>query len=253
MEGSDLDRRVNETAQFVLDVHAADAFEPGGNALRSICKVRLMHAAVRSRLDEHEIPIDQEDMLGTLFTFSLVVVRSARLLGVAMSDDEGDDYFHLWRAIGSMLGIEERLLPPSYDDALALGRRIAAREFGPSEQGRALTADLLAGIERHVSGGMTWLPRYLMRYLVGEEIADHIGLPTDGGFEDKLVLLRFLPQRKAPPINYVLRTLSPRVGRPLFEAVIAGTLSGAPADFGVPTSPRGVASASPPSAGDKRG
>lgn len=238
MEGSDLDRRVNETAQFVLEVLAEDGFEPSGKALRSIGKVRLMHAAVRShlagKLAEDEVPINQEDMLGTLFTFSLVVVRSARLLGVDMSDGEADDYFHLWRAVGSMLGIEDRLLPANYDDALALGRRIAARQFGPSEDGRALTADLLAGIERHVSG-MTWLPRQLMRYLVGDEIADHIGLPTDGAFQDRLALLRFLPRIKASPVNALLRALSPRLGRPLFQAVIATKLSGAPADFAMPT------------------
>lgn len=239
MEGTDLDRRVNETAQFVLEVLAEDGSDPSGHALRSIGKVRLMHAAVRShlacKLTEDEVPINQEDMLGTLFTFSLVVVRSTRLLGVEMSDDEADDFFHLWRAVGSMLGIEDRLLPESYDAALVLGRRIAGRQFGPSEHGRALTADLLAGIERHVSG-MTWAPRHLMRYLVGDEIADHIGLPTDGAFQDRLLLLRFLPRMTSSPINALLRTLSPRIGRPLFHAVIAKKLSGAPADYAMPTS-----------------
>ena len=72
-----------------------------------------MHAAVRPHLAarglaEGETPINQEDLLGTLFCFSVVVIRSLRLLGAPVSDEDADDYYHLWRAVGAMLGIREQ-------------------------------------------------------------------------------------------------------------------------------------------------
>ena len=45
--GQDADRRIGETAQFVLRVMAPGAFDPDGGALPAIQKVRLMHAAIR--------------------------------------------------------------------------------------------------------------------------------------------------------------------------------------------------------------
>jgi hypothetical protein len=85
MAGKELDRRVNETAQFLLDVLAPGAFSPNGSALRGIQKVRLMHAAVRAHLarpvrQRTEIAINQEDLLGMLFAFSVVVIRALRRL-----------------------------------------------------------------------------------------------------------------------------------------------------------------------------
>jgi hypothetical protein len=237
MEGTRLDRRVNETAQFVLEVLAENGFDTGGAAIRSIGKVRLVHAAVRARLvgklGDEDAPINQEEMLGTLITFSVVVVRSVRMLGVSMSEQEAEDFFHLWRAVGAMMGIEEALLPSGYDEALAVARRIAARQFGPSEDGQALMRELLAGIERHVSG-FTWLPQYLVRYLVGDPVADWIGVPTDGAFQDKLAVLRLLPRIGASPVTAVLRKLSARIGQPLLEAVIVKKLDGEVAEFAVP-------------------
>jgi hypothetical protein len=238
MERARLDRRVNETAQFVLDVLAENGFAPDGSAIRSISKVRLIHAAVRNhlvgRLGDEDVPINQEELLGTLFTFSLVVIRSVRRLGVPMSDAEAEDFFHLWRAVGAMLGIREDSLPATYDEALTLARHIARRQFGPSEDGHALLADLLAGIERHASG-IDWLPRYLIRYLVGDEIADHVGVPMDGSLEDKLTLLRLLPRVQASPVTAIVRKLSSLLGRPLLELIIAKKLDLAPADFAIPT------------------
>ena len=57
MRPAALDQRVNETAQFVLDIVAVGSFSARGSALCSILKVRLMHAAVRAELrDKAEFP-----------------------------------------------------------------------------------------------------------------------------------------------------------------------------------------------------
>jgi hypothetical protein len=234
-KGPELERRVNETAQFVLDVLAEGGFEPHGSALRAIQKVRLMHAAVRRHvvaltLFADEVPINQEDLLGTLCAFSVVVVRAARLLGVRVSDEEAEDYYHLWRGVGAMLGIEEALLPEDFASARDLVVRIGERQFEPSAHGRALMAALLAGMEEHAAA-FPWLPRHLVRYLVGERLADQLGVPAGDAFQAKLAVLRLLPRVSAP------RALSPVIGRLLLGSVVASKLRGAPPTFAMPSTP----------------
>ena len=44
---TDTQRRLNETAQFLMDISAPGAFAQGGAAIGRILHIRLMHAAVR--------------------------------------------------------------------------------------------------------------------------------------------------------------------------------------------------------------
>ncbi|MEM1136557.1 MAG: oxygenase MpaB family protein, partial [Bacteroidota bacterium] len=67
----DTTKRLAETGQFVIDVLSPDAFEPEGKAIRSIQKVRLIHAAIRYHILKSGkwnkawgYPINQEDMAG---------------------------------------------------------------------------------------------------------------------------------------------------------------------------------------------
>lgn len=240
MHGANLDRRINETAQFVLDVVAEGGFDERGSAIRAIQKVRLVHAAVRARLlargfgDDGEVPINQEDMLGTLITFSAVVLRASRRLGLSIDDDEAEDYYHLWRAVGAMLGIRDDLVPRDLASAYDVGERIAARHFEASEHGRALMATLLAGMESHVPQFPS-APRHLVRYLVGERMAEQLGLPEDAGFHAKLTFARLLPRASSRSIAALARHLSPLLGRPLLQTVIAAKLEGRAPTFSMPS------------------
>lgn len=235
MQGNDLDRRVNETAQFVLDVVTENAFGATGCALLSIRKVRLIHAAVRASLRAHsdEVPINQEDLLGTLFAFSVVVVHSLRRLGCAVSAEQAEDFYQLWRTAGMMLGIQEPLLPATFPEASELAIRIAQRQMGPSEHGRALFAALLARMRAHVPFAHA-APGHLVRYLVGDEVAAILGLACPSSFRDALSVMGLLPGlpralRGAPP-PWLIASLS----RPLLEAIIATKLDGAAVNFAMP-------------------
>jgi hypothetical protein len=229
---------VNETARFVLDVLAEDGFGPGGAAVRAIQKVRLVHAAVRQKLAglaafEGETPINQEDMLGTLFTFSVIVVRAVRRLSVPVDDRQADDFWALWRGAGAMLGVRDDLLPRDFASACDLADRIAARQVATSEHGRALTASLLEGMERHVPG-LRFAPRALVRYLVGDRISDVLGVPADGAFQTKLAALRLLPRGPSGPLAALARSIAPLLGRPLLEGIVAAKLGGRRPSFPMP-------------------
>jgi ER-bound oxygenase mpaB/B'/Rubber oxygenase, catalytic domain len=95
-----------------------DALLPGGAGWRTALHVRFLHAKVRRALlkrrgekrwnvEEYGIPINQEDMAGTLLAFSVNVLFGIDLIaGVSLSDRERLDYLALWRYIGFLLGVE---------------------------------------------------------------------------------------------------------------------------------------------------
>lgn len=185
----DLDRRINETASFVFDVLAPGGFDRPGRAIRSLQRVRLLHAAVRHRLRGRrraaaggEVPINQEDLLGTLFAFSLIVLQALRRLGIAITARDAEDYYHLWRVAGQMLGIRRTLLPATLSDAQALATALGARLLRPSPHGQALTQVLMDGIARHLPGESirASVPQ-LIEYLVGESLGETLGLSTKAG------------------------------------------------------------------------
>jgi len=238
MSGNALDRRVNETAQFLLDVLVPGSFSPGGYGLRAIQKVRLMHAAVRAQLstagDGNEIAINQEDLLGTLFAFSVVVIRALRRLGIAVSPEEASDYYELWRITGSLLGIRPRLVPAHFNAASDLSDRIASRHLQASDHGRQLMAELLAGMERHMPLPLQRAPRVLVRHLVGDQLADALAIPLDAAAQAALDVARLLPRgSRADP--GVAQRLATRIAKPLLAGVISTKLRGAPPTFAMST------------------
>jgi hypothetical protein len=237
----DLDRRVNETARFVLDVLAPGSFDPEGAALQAIRKVRLMHAAVRMLLREraefaHEVPINQEDLLGTLLSFSVIVVRSVRRMGVVVDARDAEDFYHLWRGVGAMLGLRDDLLPFGFAPALRATDRIAVRQFRPSPHGRVLMADLLAGIKAHFDlPVLRETPPKLVRYLLGDHVADMLGVPDAARLGDPLARAARVPGLGRWSDNAAFHYVASRLGRSLLDTVIATKLRGAQVTFPMPT------------------
>ncbi|MEO5906182.1 MAG: oxygenase MpaB family protein [Saprospiraceae bacterium] len=148
-----VNRRVLETMQFVLDVMSLgwDTKTPDGHkklnlehpGLMSIKKLRLLHAMIRFRLlhkmydtslGEYDIeklgfPINQEDMVFAIHTFSLEIIEGLRELRVSVTEDEAENYFECWKIIGRGLGIDPKLEPADYADATTLQQIIYQRHY----------------------------------------------------------------------------------------------------------------------------
>lgn len=238
MGQSHIDRRLNETARFVLDVIGVGGFDDAGGAVRAIQKVRLVHACVRADLladgSWGETPINQEDLLGTLCTFSVVVVESLRRLGVEVSDDEAEDYFHLWRGVGATLGIEGRYLPATYAQAARMGALIGARELRPSDHGRALMSVLLDGMRRHVPRPLAAAPGALVRHLLGDRVADMLDVPAARALADAAQVFRLLPRWRPIQPSALARRAATAIGRPLLDVIVLAKLGGRPPTFAMP-------------------
>jgi uncharacterized protein (DUF2236 family) len=190
-------RRVGETGQFVLDVTNPGSFNGHGTAIRKIQKVRVLHASIRHLISNSRrwdapawgVPICQEDMLGTLMTFSSLVVECMRKLGVRVSDEEAEDYLYLWRVVGEMLGIEPSVIPRSMSDAQALEEAIRRRNHQRSEDGITMTAALLEMHANTLPGAkFEGLTPALLRYLLGDETCDLVDVPRSPRWEKRMSL-----------------------------------------------------------------
>jgi hypothetical protein len=127
-------------------------------------------------------PINQEDMVYTLLTFSYVVINGFAGMGYRMTDGEREGYIHCWNVVGSLMGIREELLPASYADARELFDAIRKRQHGQSDAGRKLTAALLKALQDALPGEHhDPLPAALTRRLIGHETADLLGVARATG------------------------------------------------------------------------
>lgn len=179
-------RRVAQTAQMIIDVMTPGGLDPDGRGRRSAEKVRLMHAAVRHLL-RHEtrrpwdpelgVPINQEDLAGTLMTFTVAIVRGLRAIRIELSAEQVESYFEAWRAVGRMMGIVEELIPQTAADAEILCDRIFRRQTAPSPEGTQMTAALLDAMKPYLLPPFQHLPAAIMRHLLPAGVPDTLGIP----------------------------------------------------------------------------
>ncbi|MEP7189061.1 MAG: oxygenase MpaB family protein [Roseiflexaceae bacterium] len=189
--------RLLETAQFVCDVMAPAGLAAGGAGIRSAQKVRLTHAAVRHLIAQREwkpeygLPVNQEDMIGTLLTFSAVILDGLSKMGFSVSTADADAYIHAWNVVGHLSGVHPALLPASADDAIELLLAIQRRQLAASPEGAQLARSLVEMLQESTRGTpFANMPINTMRFFMGDAIADMIEIPpADWGQQ----LLRPLP------------------------------------------------------------
>jgi uncharacterized protein with NAD-binding domain and iron-sulfur cluster len=210
-------RRLCETARFVMNV----MMDPFGRGITSAHQVRMIHATLRMLMLQSQsepwdtkklgVPINQEDMLGTLMTFSWVVLDGLSKIGVpeARSPEVRQAVIDVWCAMGVELGIEPVLLPRTFDEAEALTFLIRARQIVPREInpiGRKLTQRLLATMERELRAWWA-APLFvscLMRTFLPADVADGLGVPRRLGF-DELTRAALDAGIMAGPVGFVVR------------------------------------------------
>lgn len=194
-------RRIVETAQMVVDCMSAGGLStPGGRGRLTIQKVRLMHATIRRLAvasptwkSEYGLPVNQEDLAGTLMSFSHITLDGLSKLGVELTDQDRQAYIHCWNVIGHQLGLRDDLLPAAPAQAKALADAIAAHQFGPTQDGQDLTK-ALSDMLCHIVPGDVFndMPPVMMRYLLGKQWAQWLGIHDDFLRDAAAKMLRFL-------------------------------------------------------------
>lgn len=200
-------RRVYETAEMILHSMARHGLMPPaasaaatphgvGRGYADIRRVRLMHGAVRY-LVAHDpditrvaappvpdhgwaeswgVPINQEDLLGTLMTFTVAIFEALAKLGVPASDADQEAYLHRWSVVGHLLGIRPDLLPIEPASAVELTAAIRRRQTHPTADSRLLTGALVDALQPALWRPFRGLIPATVRWYVGDPLADGLGV-----------------------------------------------------------------------------
>lgn len=238
-------RRVIETAQMMVDVMRPGGIARAGRGVRTVQKVRLMHAAVRRLIAEHAdwkpewgTPINQEDMAGTLMAFSWIVIDGLRKLGYSLSDQEAEDYLYAWRVVGHLMGIRDEMLPADVNSAALLMRTVAHRQYAACPEGQQLMKALLDMLKYHLPGNVfDPVPAALTRYLLGDAASDLLAVEKHELLGSLMLPMRLIGIKadKALDRSPALRQMSTIFSRKLIESIMLVGRGGNRVSFEIPT------------------
>lgn len=151
-----LSSRLSITGSFIYKTMMPGANQTNGSAISATQKVRLIHAASRYYVIEKNLrsgtpwdsaelglPINQQDMAGTLMSFSALILEGLEALGDKISDIERECYIHCWNVIGHIFGVDAALIPNNAASANALGHAIISDQQAESVAGKSLAEALM--------------------------------------------------------------------------------------------------------------
>lgn len=183
-----LKRRLMETAQFIIDVMGPSAWDEDGTGMVACAKVRLMHASIRHMIKKYldwdtetlGEPINQEDMAGTLQSFSSLILQGLYNMGMKLSAQEIDDYYYSWHVAGHFMGVVPELNPPDYETGLKLGHAIIEDqrdEKNHHESTDDLTQALVEYLNEILPGKIfdTYVPIFVIKYFLTKNTHSSIG------------------------------------------------------------------------------
>ena len=244
-------RRVLETSRMVTEVLAPEGLASSGRGIRTIQKVRLMHGGIRQMiLDDTEnpwdpalgVPINQEDLAGTLMTFSFIVLSGLEQLGIEVDADDAAGYVQTWSAIGRLMGVDDDLIPETVAEAEQLTRIIRKRQIDGSPEGVALTHALIDGYADWLVKIPASAPASMIHFFLDDDVLMHqnvaamLQVPRAGWFRllPRLILDFFRAFRfiigSGPAQARVMRWLS----RHVVAALMNGSSDARLATFSIP-------------------
>lgn len=172
------ERRIFETAQFVFDVMDKNWWEPEKRGILTALKVRIMHSSMRHAILDNKDgekwnedwgkPISQEDLVATNQVFSLEFFKGMAMLGDTLSPAEQKAWFHTWKTIGRIMGVQDNLICEDVNEAWNLQHSVYAHLFkDKTVAGIPLTKALVVTLHHfHLPLRLTLL---MMRRMLADE------------------------------------------------------------------------------------
>ena len=120
------------------------------------------------------MPINQEQLVGTLLTFSHVVLRGMRKNGLAIDEATLDAYAHTWNVVGSLLGIDQGVLRThlaTYPDARRMLLAIRRRNIEHTKDGERLASELIQYYRDNCPFFLRFAPLIATRLLSGRDVS----------------------------------------------------------------------------------
>ncbi len=177
--GSNPARRIQETGAFIAAILRPGGLEPGSLGFETAVRERLLHGSIRAWLSRSPgfaeayvgVPIDQTMLAMTLGLFDYLNLRSLLRLGVHLSDDDLRAHHHMWRYVGHVIGIDDRLLTASLEDERELWSALVAHQTFPElfgERYMKVMVDTIGGLVG-ASDGRKGFIRQLTLHLSGPD------------------------------------------------------------------------------------
>jgi hypothetical protein len=248
-------RRIYETAQMIFDCMGAEGgLHPGEAGYEDVQRVRLMHGAVRYlALNDPSVsppwdvgdglPLNQEELLGTLMTFTQVVFEALDRMGVVYDPADAEAYLHSWCVAGHLLGIRPDLLPLTPDDARQITAAIRRRQRRPSADGAALGQALVKALQDSMTVPfLRPLPPALIRWQVGAEVARINGIKGHASLDQFFGAVASasrrinLDARHNPVLSWLVTGVTGHVSRVVLQSFLNAARAEARPQFQLPQS-----------------
>jgi hypothetical protein len=205
-------------------------------------KLRLLHAGIRHLTRRYRpdfeprygIPVNQEDMLGTVMGFSYLLIEGMRTLKAGLTLQEEEDFLYLWRVFALMMGIHPvdkpdsfEYIPDSVEDAKAFYVAYRRRHYVTADKnpdGVVLGHANLKMLKHFVPAllhpfGFSALPRLYMLELMGPKQCSLIGIRRMRGYS-LLKWFLFALVRLWRPIEHLRTKSHERIGAMIFQEMI---------------------------------
>lgn len=181
--------RLNETMDMVMKcLETPDSLRYRKAGWIAVTAVRLLHSRVRRSLltsknrwdtEMYGLPINQEDMMGTLLSFSINVLDSFKKVGVPLLTEEDEKaYIHFWRYIGYLIGIKDEFNPlTNLDRARGSIQSIVTHLLHPDETSVILAHHMIRSVSYRKP--YFWSPEThgeAVRYFLGSPLTDALGV-----------------------------------------------------------------------------
>jgi hypothetical protein len=160
-----------------------------GPGILTVQKLRMIHSGVRILLmlsrDEAKrwdvarfgAPINQEDMCEAVLCFCFCTIDALAKLGIEQTPEEQEATLCAWKTVGHLLGLSEALQPVDVAEGRALHKQLFERSCTETMESRVLIEEVCHIMRCMMPRGLRAVPPSLMRYLMGERVADQLAVP----------------------------------------------------------------------------
>ncbi|MFD8693610.1 oxygenase MpaB family protein [Kitasatospora purpeofusca] len=201
----DIGRRFSRTMNTLWDGLDGGNWDPSGNAVISVVKLRLVHAAARQTGLAHGwnqardgMPISQRLEVEELMYVGANNVQLAAKFGFHPDPRQIDELVELIRIGGRLVGIQEKYNPRTLDQCNQVLADAAANHRAPSDEGIKLAHNMLDWMDREIFPGAGAVGASMVR-MMDAHVADILDIKPN------------------PVLDIPVATLAPYLYRPVYE------------------------------------
>ncbi|MFE3186435.1 oxygenase MpaB family protein [Streptomyces violascens] len=201
----DVGRRFSRTMNTLWDMLGGHSWDPSGNAVITLVKLRLVHAAARHMALAHGwdtardgMPISQRLEVEELMYVGAYNVQLATKYDFHLTAQQVDELMATVRIGGRLLGIDDTYNPRTIDQANLVLADAAAHHRASSDEGITLARNMLDWMDRKIFPGAGALGASMVR-MMDAHVADVLHI------------------RANPPLDTTVATLGPYLYRPAYE------------------------------------